>query len=48
LPKEKKAKVASFDKVMSHEDVEQEKCKGTALGKSLINAEKEYEKRRKK
>jgi len=48
MPEKKKAKVASFDKVMTHEDVEAEKQKGTTLGKSLINAEREYQKRRKK
>jgi len=45
---DKKAKVASFDKVMSHEDVEKEKQSGSTLGKSLKHAEEEYEKRRRK
>lgn len=45
---DRKPKVASFDKVMTVEEVEKEKQSGSTLGKSLKHAEEEYQKRRKK
>jgi hypothetical protein len=42
----KKAKIATFDKVMTLEEAEREKALGTPLGEALKSADKEYEKRR--
>lgn len=44
----KKARVSTFSRTLSLEEAEREKQKGTALGKSLKRADKEYAKRRKK
>jgi len=44
----KKPKIATFSKMMSLEEAEQEKALGTPLGQSLKEADKEYEKRRRK
>ena len=45
---QKKRKVATFSKVMTEQETEQEKRKDTALGKSLKGADREYAKRRRK
>lgn len=42
----KKKKVSTFDKTMTPEEAEQEKRKGTPLGKSLKKADQEYEQRK--
>lgn len=42
----KKKKVCSFNRVMTMEDAEREKKKGTPLGESLKKADSEYDKRR--
>jgi len=42
----KERKIATFSKVMSLQEAEQEKKSGTSLGESLKKADKEYKKRR--
>jgi len=46
--KERKAKISTFSKTMTFEEAEREKQKATPIGKSLLRAEEEYEKQRKK
>lgn len=42
----KEKKVCSFNRVMTLEDAEREKKKGTPIGESLKKADREYDKRR--
>jgi hypothetical protein len=42
----KKTKIATFNRVMTHEEAEREKALGTPVGEDLLKADKEYEKRR--
>lgn len=42
----RKKKISTFDKTMTPEEAEQEKRKGTPLGKSLKKADEEYKKRK--
>jgi len=39
-------KVSTFSKQMTEKEAEEEKNKGTAIGKALSKADKQYEKRR--
>ncbi len=44
--KREKRKIITFSKVMTQREAEREKQKGGSLGKSLKNADREYEERR--